>query len=415
MLKESLLNIIKLFPPARNYLDQKHGLLISIKNLENENKYLHKVIKGLEPVKRPVFAPIFIDDIILAQSQKERTGQSRHRTQPPFTLNWVVPTFSSSSGGLSDIYRTISYLESRGHKCRVYIYDTLGLSSLSRQRDLLAGHIPHIKAEVFYNSSMIKDCDAIFATNWPSAYPVHNFKGKGKKYYYVQDFETYFEPAGAMRQLADDTYKFGFHGLTLGEWLSEKLSSEYGMGCDYFDFGYDSAHYSLTNKTVREDVLFYAQPEKARRGFELGIMALEIFHAQNPRSKIHLFGADVGVYKLPFPFINHGVLSVGQINDLYNKCAAGLALSFTNISLIPLEMLASGCVPVINDSYHTRKIKYSDKVIYAEPSPKAIAGALDKALKTGLAKNNKLPLSYGWDHSNKQIEDILIRDLASAG
>jgi hypothetical protein len=44
----------------------------------------------------------------------------------------------------------------------------------------------------------------------------------------VQDFEPYFEPVGSYSTFAENTYRFGFHGITLGEWLSKKLTNEYG-------------------------------------------------------------------------------------------------------------------------------------------------------------------------------------------
>ena len=67
---------------------------------------------------------------------------------------------------------------------------------------------------------------------------------------------------------------------------------------------------------------------------------------------IHLYGEPAG--RLPFAATEHGLLPPEQLNTLYNRCIAGLVLSATNVSLVPHEMLAAGCIPVVNDAEHNR-------------------------------------------------------------
>ena len=78
------------------------------------------------------------------------------------------------------------------------------------------------------------DAHAVVATGWPSAYAVYNARCAGKRFYFVQDYEPYFEPVGANSVLAENTYRMGFHAITAGQWLAEKLSREFGMKADYF-------------------------------------------------------------------------------------------------------------------------------------------------------------------------------------
>jgi glycosyltransferase involved in cell wall biosynthesis len=134
------------------------------------------------------------------------------------------------------------------------------------------------------------DSDAIIATNWYSAYPVYNYKGSAKKFYFVQDFEPYFEPVGSYSTFAENTYRFDFRGITLGEWLSKKLTKEYGMKCDFIKMGADVSEYKLMNKGERKKILYYARPVTPRRGFELGSLALELFSKQHPEYEIHCLG-----------------------------------------------------------------------------------------------------------------------------
>jgi glycosyltransferase involved in cell wall biosynthesis len=137
-----------------------------------------------------------------------------------------------------------------------------------------------------------------------------------------------------------------------------------------------SSDYKLTNKSERKKILYYARPVTPRRGFELGSLALQIFNKMHPEYEIHCLGWDLSRYDLPFPFVNRGILNAEELNNLYNECATGLVLSFTNMSLLPLEMMAAGCIPVLNEAEHTKMVPFSGQMEYAEPNPAALADAL---------------------------------------
>ena len=288
------------------------------------------------------------------------------------------------------------------------------MTNLTDIKIVLREKFPKIAARLFYNNANFEESDIIFATHWTTAYPIASSKTKARRYYYVQDFEPYFQPPGTNSVLADNTYKLGFRGITLGKWLTQKLSKEYNMKCDYFNFGFNPDEYKIVNTSQRKSVLFYARPRTPRRGFELGVMALELFHKQYPDYKIHFFGEDVSGYNIPFPYVNHCVINVEQLAHLYNECAAGLAISLSNVSLIPLEMIAAGCTPVMNDAQYTRLLAYEEYVVYAEPNPADLFNSLDAAIKGYSLESAKKASndiqSYTWDQSNETIESLLIRD-----
>ena len=79
---------------------------------------------------------------------------------------------------------------------------------------------------------------------------------------------------------------------------------------------------------------------------------------------------------LPFAAIDHGLLTPAQLNSLYNRCVTGLVLSATNISLVPHEMLAAGCIPVVNDAEQNRIVLDNPEVAYAPATPFDLANAL---------------------------------------
>ena len=209
--------------------------------------------------------------------------------------------------------------------------------------------------------------------------PVFNSRCSGKRFYLVQDFEPYFYPVGSISLLAENTYRMGFHGITIGECFVDKLRSEFGMVVDSFEYGSDSTRYRRLTDAKRSGVVFYARPHAPRRGFELGMMSLEVFAARRPDVDIHIYGHKMG--KLPFAFHDHGHVTPEQLNDIYNQCYAGLSLSFTNVSLVALEMLAAGCIPIVNESVHIRTDVDNSFIRYALPHPHALASALEDVIE----------------------------------
>lgn len=299
----------------------------------------------------------------------------------PLVVNWVMSPPSAGSGGHTTAFRIIEHLERSGNICRVYLYDNHGGDAAyysSRVRKVFPG----FKGEIDDVANGMADAHAVVATSWPTAYPVYSDDCRGKRFYLVQDFEPWFYPMGARSVLADHTYRMGFHAITAGRFLAQKLKAEYGMAADSFDFGSDAAYHLMERQGVRDGIVFYARPEPwaARRAFELGVMALQLFAERHPDITIHFYGSRIG--KLPFPFKDHGLLRPSELNKIYNRCFAGLSLSMTNVSLVPHEMLSAGCIPVVNAAEHNRIVLDNSFVRYASPTPHALADALSDVVST---------------------------------
>ena len=95
-----------------------------------------------------------------------------------------------------------------------------------------------------------------------------------------------------------------------------------------------------------------------------------------PEITINMVGWDISPYWVPFPYVNHTALDISQLNEVYNRCAAGLILSLTNMSLLPMEVMSSGVVPVVNDGPNTREIFDSEYMDHQPLSPGAMARRL---------------------------------------
>lgn len=427
--KKAVIKTAKLLPISSGYIKRKEqkavinnqnseiiGLKQSIQRLESRNQEWEQEVRRLRgaPKSLEIVWPVTPEDLIKADWTKPQAIFKPTKKAPPLTINWLILPMGPVSGGHQTILRIIHLLETKGHKCNLYIYDTTQSSTLDDVKSMLKNYQP-VKAQIFYNQKDMEDCDAIFATSWHTAYPVFNYKGNAKKYYLVQDFEPFFDPVGTYSTLAENTYKFGLRGITIGRWLSELLSSEYGMTCDHIELGLDTKDYYLTNNKLRKKILFYARPVTPRRGFELGVLALQIFHKAHPEYEINFVGWDIAPYDIPFPYKNLGILPPKELNELYNECAAGLVLSFTNMSLLPLEMLAAGCRPVVNDASHTRMVSYASQIFYSQPSAKAIADSMHEAIgkidQKEIKEMSDCSKAYDLGTLNEGIEKILLKEL----
>jgi glycosyltransferase involved in cell wall biosynthesis len=161
-------------------------------------------------------------------------------------------------------------------------------------------------------------------------------------------------------------------------------------------------------------VCFFARRSTPRRAFDLGSLALELFARRRPDVDIHLFGDPVGA--LPFPAVDHGVMTPAELAALYQRCVAGLVLSATNVSLVPHEMLAAGCIPVVNDAEHNRAVLANDHVAYAPATPHDLADALVRlvdrpapAVAAGAAAAAASVRSLSWDEAGRTVEAVVRR------
>ncbi|ASN51482.1 hypothetical protein CGQ25_04840 [Sinomonas sp. R1AF57] len=219
------------------------------------------------------------------------------------------------------------------------------------------------------------DTDAFIATAWQTAHVVANMRTRGARLYFVQDYEPWFYPRGAASELADQTYRFGFETIAIGRALADELANRHGIESVAVPFGCDhSVYWVEADGAPRDSVVFYSRPGVARRGFEVAVPALEAFHELRPEATIHVVGSLPGNPR--FPAVVHPTLSPAELNSLYQRCAAGLALSYTNVSLVPFELLAAGVVPVMNDWKPAHAVIDAAHAVWGTPTPSGLAEAL---------------------------------------
>jgi O-antigen biosynthesis protein len=381
------------------------------------------VSKKMKLSKLPIDVMADIDDIIKADFIiHPYLPPAKITPKTKLQIGWVLSPLSTGSGGQNTIARFARFLKQQGHEVTFYIYEGVQPQSLADAKKILTNSF-HLDVAV-KKIDQYKESDVIFATGWETAYPVFNLRTNAHKFYFVQDFEPLFYGMGSKSVLAENTYRMGFYGITAGRWLSHKLKTGYSMQADHFDFGADLDVYR-PNDSVKlkkeKKIAFYARPVTERRAFELGVIALDIFHKKHPEYTIEFIGWDVSDYKIPFPYVNRGILNHHQLAGLYHKTAACLVLSLTNVSLLPLELLAAGCIPVMNEGDNNSMVLGDNEYIqYVAATPGQLAVGLETVISNEQIDETARRAAdsvkdVDWNDSYKKMESIIKREVFKRG
>jgi len=244
---------------------------------------------------------------------------------------------------------------------------------------------------VFYSDDM-PAATMTMATGWQTAYCVKQFRTTGHKGYFVQDFEPSFFPAGAEAAFAEQTYKFGFTGYTAGSWLADMLRSKYGMNTFPASFSYDKNLYYRRPRVdpSKKHLLCYVRPVTVRRGWELANLTLEQIHKRDPEIRFVLVGGDVDTARLEYPAFNPGSVGLAELGNLYSQCRAALILSFTNLSLLPLEVMSCGVPVVSNKGDNVEWLLNERNSTLAETDPNTMAEAVLKIINLPESEHEEL-------------------------
>lgn len=339
------------------------------------------------------------------------------RAVAPATVNWVIPDFGVGSGGHLNIFRFVLALEQSGFTCTVVIDGTSQFASGKDARDSIRRHFVPLNAQVVIGADKMPAAEFTFATSWHTAYTVRAFADTRHRCYFVQDFEPHFYPHGSDHVFAENTYKWGLIGVTAGNWLADKLSREYGMRTHPFGFSYDKILYADDGAPRpagdRQRVFFYARPPTARRAFELGVLVLAEVAARHPDVDIVMAGWDLSGYDIPFNVQDAGILSLEALPSLFRSCDVALVLSYSNVSLLPLELMACGCVVVSNDGPHVEWLLNEQIARLVESDVDKMAAAISELLHDGEQRERlkKAGLEFcrntDWDREGRRVSEYL--------
>lgn len=389
--------------------------------------YIYKT-RGSEGVKNAIDNSYGMRDIIqfygwitdnsvieLDKEQKEKMRGGKT------TLNWVIPDLDIGSGGHMNIFRFISLLEKMGLHNRIYLFASTRFASDEEFRSFLKEYysstLTSDSVEAYNSTESMTYAHATLATGWQTAYFVRRFNNTDEKFYFVQDFEPCFFPLGSEYLFAENTYKFGFKGITAGGWLKDKLHDEYGMETGSFGFSYDKELYNPKEK--HDDVqrlFFYARPVTPRRSFELGLLALNEIYKKKPNIKVVFAGWDISNYKIPFEHLNAGCVKLEELSELYAQCDICIVMSTSNLSLLPLEVMASNSVVATSYGANNEWLIDDQNAILFNNDPNDIAEKIiyhldnPDELQKKRENGKKFALATSWEDEARKVYDFIKKE-----
>lgn len=309
---------------------------------------------------------------------------AKARTSSSLRVDWVIPPLLIGGGGHRNIIRAAHYLQQFGHDVTMHF---MGADQGDEELEYLVGrHFYPFEGKVRRYDGEFRQSDVILATHWTTVNAaLEGRRQTGEVMYFVQDFEPWFYPMGSEYVLAENTYRQGLYCISSGPWCEQRLKADYGLEADHFRFPVDNALYRPIERAgPTGNVVFFAKPEMPRRCFEIGSMALGYLHRLRPDLNIVLYGSrEIRNRTLDFPAtVLEVVPTLQDLAELYANADLGMVFSTTNPSLVPYEMMASGCpvvdldLPGAESSYDNRR----DIAFLADPSPAVMAEQLASLL-----------------------------------
>jgi glycosyltransferase involved in cell wall biosynthesis len=239
-----------------------------------------------------------------------------------------------------------------------------------------------------------------------------NFK---ERFYFIQDYEPYFHPAGENYLVAEQTYRMGLCGLCAGDWLKQKMQA-FGMWVRKWDLAVDRDFYfpeakrHLDYSSVQEvRIAFYARGYTPRRAKRLGIAAFEELQRRGLSFRVVMFGEEPENNAHSFNYEERGILPPEKLAEVYRECHIGVVFSTTNYSLVPLEMMACNLPVVEIDTESPRAIFKEGEVSFAAPDPGKIADAIEELTRNAglLARQQEKACNFvsglSWENSVRKV------------
>ena len=296
---------------------------------------------------------------------------------------WVVPPASQASGGFRTISRFINFLDASGITQEIHVYHPLNLADEKSQASIWNnsfGVSKHIKVKMAdpknYSNAIV------IATGWQTMAHVICNTEKNQRVLFVQDDETLFHPHGDLDIVIESLYSYFPSGITAGPWLADLAKLRGVEKIVSFNFGVDKMYFSPKNSysVRRKQVVVYMQPKKSWRASTV-LLASILELSESKKDWRFILVGDNNLVNIKTPSNVRCLGSVPPISlaRLYAESRIGIVASFSNASLVPLEMVASGMKVLANAGKNSDWISQGcDHIEFVEFSQKNVCESIIK-------------------------------------
>ena len=265
-------------------------------------------------------------------------------------------------------------------------------------RSLCERHIP--QSEIF------------IATAVPTAMYLNKYKNNVKKFYLIQDYETW--TPGYSEEDIWETYRYQMTRIVISDWLREMLCRKKIPSVlikNGFDFEYFKLSKDIKERNKFEISMLYHILE--RKGIVDGIEALQIVRQKYPHIHVKIFG----VYKKPkmlpgwFEYIQKPDKELH--NQIYNESAIFLGTSHSEgWGLTIGEAMICGCAVVCTDNLGYKEMAQDgvNALVVPVKNPKLMAEAIirlisDNDLRYQIAsRGHELIQNFTWTNSFRKFQ-----------
>jgi O-antigen biosynthesis protein len=370
-------------------------------------------------------ALVEIFDFSPSQFKRSRDIQAKRLTRRMESVTWFLPDFSNAFyGGVHTILRfAAAFHQEYGIRSDFCI---LGSSPVTLARSRIAAAFPNLAdADVIvlndhHRVNELPESDAAVCSLWTTAYASLEFNKTRRKFYFIQDDESLFYPAGSISALVEATYGFGFHGICNTVSLLKRYQAR-GGHVEFFNPCIDPNIFHDRKRKPPQDsapytIFCYARPDHPRNSFELLAACLrDIKQRLGDEVSLVTAGAewDLKEHALEGVVENLGLLNYQTTGALYRTCDLGLVMMMTrHPSYLPMELMACGSVVISNRNPDTAWfLKDGENCLLADPSPTSLTerimqGIEDAGMRRRIAARAKELIAESYSNWREPIEKI---------
>ncbi len=146
-------------------------------------------------------------------------------------------------------------------------------------------------------------------------------------------------------------------------------------------------------------------------------MVLNEVYRQIPDIEVIFAGWDVSNYVIPFKHLNAGSVKLEDLSDLYGQCDICFLMSTTNLSLLPIEVMASNSVVATSYGANNEWVLNEENSILMENNPLEMADKIVYYLqhKELLEEKRRLGVEFSkstsWKKEAEKVYDIIIKGI----